>query len=279
MGIATEPPAGQAIRQWTSCPVCASPGRSDWVRFELLAFVRCDGCGAVYKSFEREDLRPPEFYEKAYFHGRKSGRDRRFEHRVRKAMRWLKAVLSFGAARSLLDVGCSFGYVIEAGKRLGLASAGTDYSQYAVQVCRERGYRAEQGSVDALPFADAEFDLVVLKHVVEHTPDPKKAMSELRRVLTPRGLALIAVPDLAYWKGQRQRRTYRYFRPDDLGQQHYVYYDDGAMRRLLETNGFEILADSKAVGSALVKPLLAAWVAIAKATRMRRELFFIVRRK
>lgn len=271
--------AAASLVRWSECPVCAGSAHSEWVAFEALAFVRCAGCGAVYKSFERQDLRPAELYEQSYFHGRRSGRDRRFEHRVRKAMRWIRAAAALGPVQSMLDVGCSFGYVIEAGRRLGLRSAGTDFSSYAVQVCQDRGYRAERGSVDALPFGDAQFDLVVLKHVLEHTPAPRRAMAELRRVLTPRGLALIAVPDLDYWKGQRRRRSYRYFRPDDLGQQHYVYYDDRALRQLVEGEGFEVLADSKAVGGPLLRPLLRAWVAAARALRMRRELFFIVRKR
>ena len=50
------------------------------------------------------------------------------------------------------------------------------------------------------------------------------------------------------------------------------------MRRLMEQNGFQILADSKAIGSKLTKPFKAAWVALARALHMRRELYFIVRR-
>lgn len=180
---------------------------------EALGFVRGAGVRA---------LRADEFYEKDYFHGRKSGRDKRFEHRVRKAMRMINGVRQFGELRSVLDTGCSFGHGVEAGRRLGLDSAGTDISQYAVDVCRSRGLRAEQGTLQKLPFSNAEFDLVMLKHVMEHVPDPAVALAELRRVLRPNGRLLIAVPDLDYWKGHLLRRSYRYFRPDDLGQQHCV---------------------------------------------------------
>jgi SAM-dependent methyltransferase len=45
--------------------------------------------------------------------------------------------------------------------------------------------------VEALPFADASFDLAVANHMLYHVPDRPKAIGELRRVLRPGG-ALIA---------------------------------------------------------------------------------------
>jgi 2-polyprenyl-3-methyl-5-hydroxy-6-metoxy-1,4-benzoquinol methylase len=278
---------------WTSCPVCGGTASTTYVAFRQVAFVRCAQCTTVYKQFETSDIRPATFYEKDYFHGRKSGRDKRFEHRVNKAARWIRSVMEFGPTRSLLDVGCSLGYVVAAGDRLGLASAGSDISQYAVEVCRERGLRAEVGTLDHQPFRDGEFDLITMKHVIEHTPTPAVALTEVRRLLSPGGRVLIAVPNLTYWKGLFRRHAYRYFRPDDLGQQHYVYYTAATMRRLLESNGFEVLVTSKA----FYRPKIAAqspWSWVREACRFvgmklgyglvgallqKREVFVVARKR
>jgi SAM-dependent methyltransferase len=45
-----------------------------------------------------------------------------------------------------------------------------------------------------LPFEDRSFDLVICSHVLEHIPDDRKAMSEMRRVLKPGGAALMQHP-------------------------------------------------------------------------------------
>jgi SAM-dependent methyltransferase len=45
-----------------------------------------------------------------------------------------------------------------------------------------------------LPFADAEFDMILCNHVLEHIPDDETAMREMYRVLKPGGTAIFQVP-------------------------------------------------------------------------------------
>lgn len=45
-----------------------------------------------------------------------------------------------------------------------------------------------------LDFLDSSFEVVICSHVLEHIPDDERAMSEMYRVLTPGGVALIQVP-------------------------------------------------------------------------------------
>ena len=48
--------------------------------------------------------------------------------------------------------------------------------------------------IQALPFADGSFDYIFCSHVLEHVPDDRRAVAELRRVLRPGGTALVCVP-------------------------------------------------------------------------------------
>jgi SAM-dependent methyltransferase len=47
---------------------------------------------------------------------------------------------------------------------------------------------------DMSRLGDATFDVVVCCHVLEHVPDDRKAMREIRRVLKPGGFAVLQVP-------------------------------------------------------------------------------------
>lgn len=57
---------------------------------------------------------------------------------------------------------------------------------------------AVQADAQALPFADASFDLVTCQTVLMHLPRPEQALAELCRVLRPGGVILVAEPSNLY---------------------------------------------------------------------------------
>ena len=48
-----------------------------------------------------------------------------------------------------------------------------------------------------LPFEDQSYDFVFASHVLEHIPNDEKAISEIRRILKPNGIAILPVPLVA----------------------------------------------------------------------------------
>ncbi len=54
-----------------------------------------------------------------------------------------------------------------------------------------------QVDIQSLPFANASYDYVFASHVLEHIPDDELALSEIRRVLKPGGVAVLPVPIVA----------------------------------------------------------------------------------
>lgn len=60
----------------------------------------------------------------------------------------------------------------------------------------EPGRALEVLDVTAIDHPDASFDVVLCNHVLEHVPDDRAALRELRRVTRPDGWALIQVPML-----------------------------------------------------------------------------------
>ncbi len=81
------------------------------------------------------------------------------------------------------------------------------------------------GSATNIPLGDAGFDTVVSTEVLEHVPDPLKALREMHRVLKPGGYLILSTP--MYWP--RHEVPYDYFR--------YPY--DGLLH-LVKESGFEL---------------------------------------
>lgn len=53
-------------------------------------------------------------------------------------------------------------------------------------------YQTREANIEALPFADDSFDVVVANHMLYHVPHLDSALAEIRRVLKPNGLLLAA---------------------------------------------------------------------------------------
>lgn len=58
----------------------------------------------------------------------------------------------------------------------------------------ESGMADHREDMTALTFKDAQFDLAIANHVLEHIPDDAKAFAEIHRVLKPGGIFLVTIP-------------------------------------------------------------------------------------
>jgi SAM-dependent methyltransferase len=69
-----------------------------------------------------------------------------------------------------------------------------DISAPALAKLNARGARTRQGSISALPFEDASFDLVCALDIVEHVDDDEGAFAELARVAAPGAALILSTP-------------------------------------------------------------------------------------
>ena len=133
-----------------------------------------------------EDWRYSELYELE---------DQHWWFRGRRKVVWaLLGRAGVNACPHLLDAGCGTGRnLVEFG---GLGEAeGVDASAEAVDFCRRRGLdRVQQAPLEALPFEDGRFDLLLATDVIEHLDDDRRALRELRRVAGPGARLLLTVP-------------------------------------------------------------------------------------
>jgi SAM-dependent methyltransferase len=95
--------------------------------------------------------------------------------------------------RRVLEVGCGEGELAErVSLELGCDVLALDQSERMVELTRARGVHAVVGDVQALPFAEGEFDCAVAAWVLFHVMDVGRALGELARVLRAGG-RLVAV--------------------------------------------------------------------------------------
>ena len=97
------------------------------------------------------------------------------------------------AGAQVLDAGCGGGRVFRYNLHSPARIVGIDRTE------EPRGNpnidRPVRGDIGALPFRDASFDAVLASHVMEHLPQPGRAVAEMARVLKPGGIVLLLTPN------------------------------------------------------------------------------------
>ena len=98
------------------------------------------------------------------------------------------------APRRVLVVGCGAGVeVAHLADATGAYVTGIDLT--VDPRWRRPNVQLVRGDALRLPFPDAAFDALYCYHVLEHVPDPARAILEARRVLRPEGAAYFGTPN------------------------------------------------------------------------------------
>lgn len=187
-----------------ACPACHGGLICDSQAEDILeGTLTCTGCRVVYPI--RRGI--PRFVDEGYAASfgmqwnrfRKTQLDsasgtglsaERFYAETGWSKEWLPGKL-------VLDAGCGAGRFLEVAAASGAHAVGVDISSAAdaakLSVAPFPGAEVVQASLFALPFKPGVFDAVYCIGVLQHTPDPGRAMRALPRVLKPGGkVAVVA---------------------------------------------------------------------------------------
>jgi SAM-dependent methyltransferase len=95
----------------------------------------------------------------------------------------------------LLDIGCGNGTELYKLRALGWETYGVEPAQEASERARSRGLSVFTGDLMEASFPDRFFDVIRMSFVLEHLPNPKETLVEIRRILRPRGRIYLSIPN------------------------------------------------------------------------------------
>lgn len=145
-----------------------------------------------------------------------------------KLARHLMGRFGLAPGMTLLDVGCGRGEMLGAFSRLGLSCAGLDMAPSAGSLAPDVPVSLCNVTAEPFPVAEASFDAVFMKSVIEHLIDPAPLLAEARRALRPGGILIILTPD---WES-----VWRVFYEDGT---HVHPYMAKGLAEVLAMHGFE----------------------------------------
>jgi len=157
--------------------------------------------------------------------------------------------LPLPAGARVLDAGCGSGRTLDELRDYGEVH-GIELDPAAAAAAAARGCgEVRTGRLEQLPWEPVTFDLITCLDVLEHTPDDRATLAELRRVCKPGGWLLVTVP--AYqWLWSLH----------DEANHHYRRYARGTLRAAVVEAGWRVQRMSS-FNSLLLPPAVAVRLA------------------
>jgi SAM-dependent methyltransferase len=214
------------------CILC----RNNATRTYLLGkyqLCRCNSCGFGWPDPLPTDDELARFYST---HGREHLADSDLnqpEHqRISRTLRRLNA-----EARTLLDVGCGFGQLLDAAREQGFDTCGLDVNDRRVAHTAARGHRTVLGTLTPDVLRGEQFDVVILSHVIEHLRDPAAMLRSIHQIMRPGGILYVGCPNFAGIHATIAGAHYHHYSPPE----HISYFTVDSLKRCAEAGGFHPL--------------------------------------
>lgn len=140
----------------------------------------------------------------------------------------------------ILDVGSGPGFFLKCGTERNWEALGIEPSRQAAEHGRSLGLTiVEQFLSDENVDDFGRFDVVHMHEVLEHIGDPQKMLELARRLLKPRGILCVIVPN-DYNPFMEVLRGVLGFEPWWVAPPHHVnYFDVNSLRELVASTGFD----------------------------------------
>lgn len=101
----------------------------------------------------------------------------------------------FRKTNKLIDVGCGIGLFAEVAVERGWEVYGTEFTEEAISICKEKGIVMNQGVLDVNNYELGQFDVVTSFEVIEHVNNPVEEIQSFKKLLRPNGALYLTTPN------------------------------------------------------------------------------------
>jgi 2-polyprenyl-3-methyl-5-hydroxy-6-metoxy-1,4-benzoquinol methylase len=221
----------------TSCDVCGSDGSA----LGYAGLRRCASCSHVWADMSIEMEAIHRLYRRSYFFGDEYSNyleDRRiieknFAGRLATLRRFLTA-----SHRRLFEIGCAYGFFLNAARASFDSVQGIDVSEDAVRFAtQELGCTVSCGDLLDADVSGQTFDVVCLWDTIEHLATPRRYLEKVSSRMPAGSLVAITTGDIGSLNARLKRGRWRLIHPPT----HLHYFTRQSLTRLLERCGFFVV--------------------------------------
>lgn len=193
--------------------------------FGQICLYACPGCGHYQLS-----SRPVDYWREVITAAGLSKEMREF--RKKQIQSWVRG--NRLAGKSVLEVGCGAGYLLDLLSATGVSATGLEYNQELVKQGKLEGRDIRQGYIfDMAQHSEERFDGFICINFLEHAPEPIKFLRSIRSLCKPGAVGIIEVPNF--------EQDISLSKSHNLIRDHLSYFTSRTLSVVAQLAGFELL--------------------------------------
>lgn len=235
------------MKKIDNCPICNSISHKTHIKSKdysvskkKFTIVSCKDCDFLFTNPRPKDEDLGQYYVSDHYISHNNTRKNIFEKAYQVVRKFnikskYRLVSEFFNSGRILDIGCGTGEFLQKCKNKNWKTKGIEPSEIARKQAIENHNLDVDESTDLSELND-EFDIITMWHVLEHVTELNSTISEIKRLLSKDGKAIIAVPntnsfDCSYYK--------EYWAAYDLPI-HLYHFSKDSIVRVFEKHGFSL---------------------------------------
>lgn len=211
------------------CLICNSVRLKTLEGYSKQHLVECENCKFVFAKKIPTEKELTEYYEG---YGRN---DYLSPVTIKRYEEVLDKMEPFRRNNKILDVGAGIGYFLEIAKKRGWHVYGTEYTDEAVKICRDKGINMQQGKLDSSNYDKGSFDVITSFEVLEHINNPVEEINNFHSLLRQGGLVYITTPNFNSVLRYKLKSEYNVITYPE----HLSYYTPKTLEKLFKESGFK----------------------------------------
>ncbi|PLX01586.1 MAG: hypothetical protein C0594_12910 [Marinilabiliales bacterium] len=212
-----------------NCLICSSSHISNIIGYENAFLVKCNQCGFVFSKKIPSDDELVKHYDNY------SRDDYLSPITSQRFNELLDGFEKYRKTNKILDIGCGVGYFLEVAKSRGWECFGTEFTNEAIEINRQKGILMNEGPLQTKNYKENQFDIITSFEVIEHINNPLDEIEAIKKILRPSGLFYCTTPNFNSLSRKKYKQDWIMIDYPE----HLSYYTAKTINYLFTQNGFK----------------------------------------
>jgi 2-polyprenyl-3-methyl-5-hydroxy-6-metoxy-1,4-benzoquinol methylase len=222
-----------------SCPACASSNHQYFATKNNYALNKCSVCDLIFVATMPSDKVLHDFYQNYH---KTSQYTAKLKSKLKRAKKRISRVKRHVHGNKFLDVGCNFGFAVEAARQLNFDAQGIDIDETTISLAKQCFPDAtfQAKSIQDVASSNKKFDFIYCSEVIEHLQTLDDFVKALYDCLDEKGFLYLTTPDIGHYS--LPSKTDKLIEWDAIRPpEHLHYFSKKSLQLLFSNAGFNKL--------------------------------------